>query len=92
MCRNVRAVLLYRSILKQHRALPDKMRELGDAYVKTEFGRHKNAEPKFLGPFYTQWEEYLRILEEKSGGGGGGGGSVGRNMGAEEVSAANPKA
>ena len=33
------------------------MRDLGDAYVKDEFGRHKNAEPKFLGPFYQQVRE-----------------------------------
>jgi len=56
------------------------MRQLGDRYVREEFGRHKNAEPRFLGPFYEQWEEYLKTLEQRQGG------AVGRDLNLIEVS------
>ena len=38
-------VKLYRGILTAHRALPAKHRELGDAYVKEEFRKHRGAAP-----------------------------------------------
>lgn len=59
-----RALSLYRSILRAHsKYLPTEMRELGDAYVKSEFRLHKSAtKPEQLHQFFVAWEEYLDEL------------------------------
>ena len=55
-----RALGLYRALLKSHKVhLPPEMRQLGDAYVKSEFKLHKNAKPDHLTGFYREWEKYL---------------------------------
>jgi hypothetical protein len=45
--------------------LPDPYRELGDKYVRDEFKRHKTAKPAFLKQFFTEWNQYLRALQEQ---------------------------
>lgn len=61
----VRALRLYRTILRLHKAkLPAEMRKLGDAYVREEFKRHKAAKPKFLGSFYAEWTAYVEQLDK----------------------------
>jgi len=58
-----RALNLYRSLLKAHRAyLQREMRALGDNYVKAEFKLHKTAKPEHLTKFYTEWESYLEEI------------------------------
>ena len=58
-----RALNLYRSLLKAHRAyLPREMRALGDNYVKAESKLHKTAKPEHLTKFYTEWESYLEEI------------------------------
>ena len=55
-----RALGLYRALLKSHKVhLPPEMRQLGDAYVKSEFKLHKKAKPEHLTNFYHEWEKYL---------------------------------
>lgn len=49
---------LYRTILRLHTALPAEIRGVGDAYVREEFRRHKDADAKFVGQFLEQWEAY----------------------------------
>lgn len=50
---NVR--VLYKTILRLHRALPQEVRELGDQYVKDEFRRHKNVGKEHVAPFMMEW-------------------------------------
>ena len=59
------AVQLYRSILKAHKKhLPNiEMKQLGDAYVKSEFKVFKTVkDTKQLDEFYTSWNEYLNHI------------------------------
>ena len=50
----MRAVSLYRAILKEHRnKLPSHMRMLGDDYVRNEFKQHKSAKPDQVSMFFT---------------------------------------
>jgi len=54
---------LYRGLLRAHRRLPPEMRSLGDAYVKSEFRRHKDASnPVHVMGFLSQWKMYLDEL------------------------------
>mmetsp|Transcript_32022 Transcript_32022/g.81996 ORF Transcript_32022/g.81996 Transcript_32022/m.81996 type:complete len:107 (+) Transcript_32022:154-474(+) len=56
-------VALYRQILRLHRVkLPGPLRGMGDAVVRDEFHKHKDAAPKFLPPFYQEWKEYLEMM------------------------------
>lgn len=57
-----RALTLYRSILRAHKFLPTEMKELGDAYVKSEFRLHKAAKQEQLDQFFVAWEDYLDQL------------------------------
>lgn len=60
MAGKTRALGLYRALLKAHKVhLPPEMRQLGDAYVKSEFKLHKKAKPEHLTSFYREWENYL---------------------------------
>jgi Complex1_LYR-like len=56
-----RAFNLYRSILRAHsKYLSFEMKELGDAYVKSEFRQHKSVTKKeHLDQFFSAWEQYL---------------------------------
>eukprot|EP00584_Thalassiosira_punctigera_P001763 CAMPEP_0172541506 /NCGR_PEP_ID=MMETSP1067-20121228/12308_1 /TAXON_ID=265564 ORGANISM="Thalassiosira punctigera, Strain Tpunct2005C2" /NCGR_SAMPLE_ID=MMETSP1067 /ASSEMBLY_ACC=CAM_ASM_000444 /LENGTH=145 /DNA_ID=CAMNT_0013327563 /DNA_START=10 /DNA_END=447 /DNA_ORIENTATION=- len=59
-----KALSLYRSILRAHdKFLPMSMRQLGDAYVKSEFRLHKSAKPEQAAQFFVEWEKYLRHVE-----------------------------
>ena len=63
-----KALKLYRSILRQHRKLPDvNMRVLGDQYVHHEFQQHaKTTNPDHLKQFFFGWEQYLDILKRRT--------------------------
>jgi hypothetical protein len=66
MSAQAKAMLLYRTILREHKnRLPIVMREMGNAYVKNEFSLHMKAKPEHLGQFYNAWEEYLDGLRMK---------------------------
>ena len=74
---------LYRSILRAHqRYLPPSARELGDAYVKSEFELHRGASAGFMAQFEREWRDYLTTLAvaDKDG-------ASGREMTADEVAA-----
>ena len=63
---------LYRALLRSHRAvLPSVMRDLGDAYVRSEFKRHKAASPQHLQPFFREWLRYLSQMQAQGQGGYG---------------------
>eukprot|EP00956_Cyclotella_meneghiniana_P005130 scaffold6407_cov78-Cyclotella_meneghiniana.AAC.5 len=41
------------------------MRQLGDAYVKSEFRLHKSTtKPELLEQFFTEWDKYLLHIEQ----------------------------
>lgn len=50
-----RVCLLYKSILRLHRGLPKELQELGQTYVRDEFRRHKNCNPKEAQIFMQEW-------------------------------------
>ena len=59
------ALQLYRSILKAHKKyLPSiEMKQLGDAYVKSEFKVFKKVnDTKQLHEFHTSWNDYLNHI------------------------------
>mmetsp|Transcript_22368 Transcript_22368/g.36101 ORF Transcript_22368/g.36101 Transcript_22368/m.36101 type:complete len:132 (-) Transcript_22368:43-438(-) len=55
------ALTLYRNILRAHKQyLPEDMKVLGDAYVKSEFKLFKSVTNEGqLDEFYTAWNQYL---------------------------------
>ena len=76
---------LYRSILRAHQQyLPEAHRDLGDGYVRAEFGLHRDASPEFKVQFERQWRDYLTTLHvtHKDG-------VMGKEMTPEEVAALN---
>jgi len=58
-------LFLYRSILRLHqRHLPEDMRALGDAYVRSEFKLHKNVtNEKQKLQFFQGWMYYLTTIK-----------------------------
>ena len=65
----MRAIRLFRSILREHRKLPVELRVIGDDYVKNEFHLHKTAkDPEQLRQFFVGWEQYLQQLRKRKSG------------------------
>ncbi|CAI6360808.1 unnamed protein product [Macrosiphum euphorbiae] len=60
-----RVRLLYKTILRLHRGLPNELQELGQAYVRDEFRRHKNCNPKETQIFMMEWSKYTLTLSEQ---------------------------
>jgi hypothetical protein len=57
---------LYRSLLRAHqKCLPTQMKQLGDAYVKSEFKLHlqKSVKPEQMQAFLSEWQKYLNQIE-----------------------------
>ncbi|KCV70934.1 hypothetical protein H696_01880 [Fonticula alba] len=63
--KNFPALTLYRQILRAHRALPMNLAAIGNAYVRDEFRRHKEADPKYVAGFMAAWTDYLISLESQ---------------------------
>ncbi|KAK0213975.1 ACN9-domain-containing protein, partial [Armillaria fumosa] len=60
-------MVLYRRLLRAHRSLPNRMRSLGDDYVKAEFRRHREVtNPLHIIGFLSQWKAYLDKLPVES--------------------------
>jgi hypothetical protein len=61
------ALLLYRNILQAHKKhLPTEMRQLGDAYIKSEFRLHKKSKPEQVDEFFVAWNDYLNQILKTS--------------------------
>lgn len=59
-------LFLYRSLLRAHqKCLPTQMKQLGDAYVKSEFKLHlqKTVKPEQMEAFLSEWKAYLHQIE-----------------------------
>lgn len=57
-----RVRLLYKTILRLHRGLPKELQELGQIYVRDEFRRHKNCNPKEAQTFMIEWSVCIIIF------------------------------
>mmetsp|Transcript_7819 Transcript_7819/g.16736 ORF Transcript_7819/g.16736 Transcript_7819/m.16736 type:complete len:127 (-) Transcript_7819:3047-3427(-) len=66
MAGRIQALSLYKSLLRAHeKFLPQEMRQLGDAYVKSEFRLHKSVtKPEQLQQFFKEWNGYLAHIEQ----------------------------
>ena len=74
---------LYRSIIRAHQHyLPADARQLGDAYVRSEFTLHRDASATFMVQFERQWRDYLTTLRASDADA-----PLGREMTADEVAA-----
>uniref|UniRef100_A0A8C6ZMC0 Succinate dehydrogenase assembly factor 3 n=1 Tax=Nothoprocta perdicaria TaxID=30464 RepID=A0A8C6ZMC0_NOTPE len=60
-----RFIILYRRVLRLHRALPPALRALGDRYVQEEFRRHRAAGPAEAQRFLREWENYAALLQQQ---------------------------
>lgn len=61
---------LYLDILRLHRRLPSvQLKIIGDGYVKNEFRLHwKSNDPRIRERFYSEWQNYRKLLEGQLGG------------------------
>lgn len=57
-----RVRLLYKTILRLHRGLPKELQELGQMYVRDEFRRHKNCNPKETQTFMLEWSVSIHFV------------------------------
>ncbi|XP_052864963.1 succinate dehydrogenase assembly factor 3, mitochondrial [Anopheles cruzii] len=77
--------LLYKSILRMHRGLPEALQDLGNKYVKEEFKRHKNCSVVESQLFINEWAEYALILAEQLGLRGKPVGMIGANLSEKQL-------
>ena len=59
-------LLLYRRIMRTHRALlPGPLRAMGNTYARDEFRRHRDAKttPAQWRAFHQEWQRYLSMLQ-----------------------------
>ncbi|TMW51832.1 hypothetical protein DOY81_003077 [Sarcophaga bullata] len=59
--------ILYKTVLRLHRGLPDELRELGDKYVRDEFRRHLKCTPMEAQLFMTEWAKYAVTISKQLG-------------------------
>lgn len=50
-----RVRLLYKTILRLHRGMPNEIKDLGNNYVRDEFKRHKSCNPAEAHVFINEW-------------------------------------
>ncbi|XP_022189912.2 succinate dehydrogenase assembly factor 3, mitochondrial [Nilaparvata lugens] len=62
-----RVRILYKTILRLHRGLPEGLKFLGDSYARDEFKRHKTCNPAEAAVFMTEWTNYAIQLTEQLG-------------------------
>lgn len=53
---------LYKIIFRLHKSMPIELREMGNAYVRSEFKLHKNAAPEHVQVFMNEWGNYTKTL------------------------------
>ncbi|XP_065355197.1 succinate dehydrogenase assembly factor 3, mitochondrial [Calliphora vicina] len=77
--------ILYKTVLRLHRGLPDELRELGDKYVKDEFRRHLKCTPMEAQLFMTEWAKYAVTISQQLGLRGKPKGTIGDELDAQTV-------
>lgn len=53
---------LYKTLFRLHRGLPLDLRSIGDAYVREEFKRHREAEVGHSRVFMQEWTVQKHFL------------------------------
>ena len=46
---------LYKVIFQLHKSMPSELKEMGNAYVRSEFKLHKTATPEYTKTFLAEW-------------------------------------
>ncbi|XP_011196936.2 succinate dehydrogenase assembly factor 3, mitochondrial [Zeugodacus cucurbitae] len=59
--------ILYKTILRLHRGLPEELRDLGDKYARDEFRRHLTCSPMEAQLFITEWAKYAVTITSQLG-------------------------
>ncbi|XP_053956874.1 succinate dehydrogenase assembly factor 3, mitochondrial [Anastrepha obliqua] len=59
--------ILYKTILRLHRGLPEELRDLGDKYARDEFRRHLTCAPMEAQLFMTEWAKYAVTITSQLG-------------------------
>lgn len=59
--------ILYKTILRLHRGLPEELRGLGDKYARDEFRRHITCSPMEAQLFITEWAKYAVTITSQLG-------------------------
>uniref|UniRef100_A0A1Q3F9M1 Succinate dehydrogenase assembly factor 3 n=1 Tax=Culex tarsalis TaxID=7177 RepID=A0A1Q3F9M1_CULTA len=62
-----RVRILYKTILRLHRGLPESLQPLGNQYAKDEFRRHKTCSPHEATLFMNEWTDYAINLANQLG-------------------------
>ncbi|XP_058455514.1 succinate dehydrogenase assembly factor 3, mitochondrial [Malaya genurostris] len=62
-----RVRILYKTILRLHRGLPEELHSLGNLYVKDEFRRHKTCSTEEASLFMHEWTDYAITLANQLG-------------------------
>lgn len=62
-----RVRILYKTVLRLHRGLPEELRELGNNYARDEWRRHLKCQPSEAHIFMTEWAKYAVTLSEQLG-------------------------
>ncbi|CAB3364573.1 Hypothetical predicted protein [Cloeon dipterum] len=55
------------AIMRLHKGLPPELSELGSAYTRDEFKRHKKCTPEEAHVFMVEWSRYALNLAEQLG-------------------------
>ncbi|XP_005183918.1 succinate dehydrogenase assembly factor 3, mitochondrial [Musca domestica] len=84
-----RVRILYKTILRLHRGLPDELKDLGDKYVKDEFRRHLKCNPMEAQLFMTEWAKYAVTISKQLGIRGKPLGTIGDDLDKETVEMLN---
>nr|CAD7193736.1 unnamed protein product [Timema douglasi] len=62
-----RVRLLYKTVLRLHRGLPDELKQLGNIYVREEFKRHKLCNIAEAAAFMNEWTRYAVTIAQQLG-------------------------
>lgn len=62
-----RVRILYKTILRLHRGLPESLQPLGNQYAKDEFRRHKTCTTHEATLFMNEWTDYAINLATQLG-------------------------
>lgn len=54
--------VLYKTILRLHRGLPEELQSLGHQYVRDEFKRHKTCNPAEAAVFMQEWRVCMGFI------------------------------
>ncbi|XP_056636192.1 succinate dehydrogenase assembly factor 3, mitochondrial [Diorhabda sublineata] len=62
-----RVRILYKTILKLHRSLPNELQIIGTNYAREEFKRHKRCSRNEANIFMNEWTNYAITLAKQLG-------------------------